>query len=125
MATKPFTDIAGQISILQERGMRMDAVVAAMWLSNVGYYRLSGYWYVYKELDSHGDRADTFLPGTSFPDITALYEFDRKLRTLPAPSGPLSRAWESILPEGQSERIMEPRCSPRTCWAPSRPRGSW
>lgn len=48
----------------------------------LGYYRLSGYWYVYKELDSHGDRADTFLPGTSFPDITALYEFDRKLRTL-------------------------------------------
>lgn len=82
MATKPFTDIAGQVSILQARGMQLHPAEAAMWLSNVGYYRLSGYWYVYREIGSNGGPTDTFLSGTRFTDIAALYEFDRKLRTL-------------------------------------------
>lgn len=82
MATKPFTDIAGQISILQSRGMRLDPDDAATWLTNVGYYRLSGYWYVYRARDAGGAPVDEFVDATAFHDITALYEFDRKLRTL-------------------------------------------
>ena len=82
MGTKPFTDIADQISILQGRGMQVEPELAATWFSNVGYYRLSGYWYVYREADGCGDPTDEFQPGTAFSDITALYEFDRKLRTL-------------------------------------------
>lgn len=81
-STKPFTDIAGQVSILQARGMSIDPTDASQWLSNVGYYRLSGYWYNYRELDSDGKPLDQFRTGTSFTDATALYEFDRKLRTL-------------------------------------------
>lgn len=82
MATKPFTTIAGQISLLQGRGMQLDPDQAAMWLSNVGYYRLSGYWYVYREINSSGSPTNMFSTGTAFTDITSLYEFDRKLRTL-------------------------------------------
>src|SRR5699024_6056657 len=51
---------------------------------NVGYYRLSAYWSPYRELlrEEPPIRGDNFLPGTTFEDIAALYEFDRKLRTL-------------------------------------------
>ncbi|WP_281706614.1 Abi family protein [Corynebacterium argentoratense] len=57
------------------------------WLSNVSYYRLSGYWYGYRVLPPDTDpknpqRLDSFVSGTSFSDVVALYEFDRKLRTL-------------------------------------------
>lgn len=43
----------------------------------MGSYRLSGYAYVFRESGS-----DSFVPGTTFDDVTRLYEFDRKLRTL-------------------------------------------
>lgn len=54
------------------------------WLRNVGYYRLSGYWYPYRvaNRDKPHQRLDGFQPGTCFDDIVLLYEFDRKLRTL-------------------------------------------
>lgn len=55
---------------------------AAQWLSSVGYYRLSGYWYPYRRLRVGGQRGDDFVEGTQFEDVARLYEFDRKLRTL-------------------------------------------
>lgn len=76
-----------QLSLLRERGMQVDDVLARQWLSNVSYYRLSGYWYPYRcfpEDDTRisSRRLDSFEPGTTFTDITKLYEFDRKMRTL-------------------------------------------
>lgn len=61
-----------------------DRAFAEQWLHNVGYYRLSAYWYPYRELlrEEPPIRGDNFRPGTTFEDIAALYEFDRKLRTL-------------------------------------------
>lgn len=61
-----------------------DRSFAEQWLRNVGYYRLSAYWYPYRELISEDppSRGDNFIPGTKFEDIAVLYEFDRKLRTL-------------------------------------------
>lgn len=67
--------------------MKLDEDSAKQWLKNVSYYRLSGYWYGYRELPNNVDpknpqRLDQFIPDTSFADVVALYEFDRKLRTL-------------------------------------------
>ncbi|MCT1607543.1 Abi family protein, partial [Nesterenkonia massiliensis] len=47
----------------------------------VHYYRLSGYWYPFRELTSAG-RRDDFYPGTRFSDVVALYEFDTRLRAV-------------------------------------------
>lgn len=79
---KPYLPTADLIQKLTDRGMALDPGLAERWLDVVGYYRLSGYWYTYRKLDPAGgiQRLDTFLPGTSFGDIAALYEFDRKLR---------------------------------------------
>lgn len=57
-----------------------DQDFAGRWLSHVGYYRLSGYWYPYRTRNPAGQVTDYFLPGTTFNDITALYEFDRHLK---------------------------------------------
>jgi abortive infection bacteriophage resistance protein len=43
----------------------------------VNYYRLSGYWYPFRQGDDH-----EFLPGTSFETIWRRYTFDRQLRLL-------------------------------------------
>jgi abortive infection bacteriophage resistance protein len=81
---KRFLTIDEQIELLERRGMELDGD-PARWLRAVNYYRLSGYWYIYRTLEAqegattHGDE---FVPGTAFSAITALYEFDRKLRTL-------------------------------------------
>ncbi|WP_083984502.1 Abi family protein [Corynebacterium epidermidicanis] len=46
---------------------------ARLWPSKVSYYRFSGYWYPCRIRAGN----DTFVPGTSFADVTALYEADR------------------------------------------------
>lgn len=65
-------------------------------LAQVGYYRLSGFWYPCREIcfDEHGKaikvsenskkltRSDHFINGTSFDSIFALYLFDKRLRLL-------------------------------------------
>ena len=83
---KDSTTIDEQIHILSERGMQVDADLARQWLRSVSYYRLSGYWYPYREqLESAPRmpvRADTFVQGSTFTEVAGLYEFDRKLRTL-------------------------------------------
>ncbi|WP_082043618.1 Abi family protein [Mobilicoccus massiliensis] len=85
MATvKPYTTVDEQVALLQRRGMVLDPSDASHWLRAVGYYRLSGYWYPWR-LPGSADtsrRSDDFAPGTRFADVVALYEFDRKLRTL-------------------------------------------
>lgn len=80
---KPFTTVMQQAALLRSHGMQLDDGHARQWLTAVGYYRLSGYWYVYRDFNADGvTRSDSFLPGTCLSDVVALYEFDRKLRTL-------------------------------------------
>lgn len=80
-AVKPYGSLDEHLAKLEQRGMAFDPAFAAQWLGSVGYYRLSGYWYPYRVLIA-GQRGDTFEPATTFADVVALYEFDRKLRTL-------------------------------------------
>ena len=82
---KSWLSINDQVQRLGRRGMHIaDPDAAARWLSAVGYYRLSGYWYPYRQLNpaEAGKRLSTFEPGTTFDEITALYEFDRHLKAL-------------------------------------------
>lgn len=63
-------------------------------LSQVGYYRLSGYWYICRQVkrDKNGDaiyfakkillRHEDFMPDTSFNSVYKLYLFDKKFRHL-------------------------------------------
>lgn len=79
---KPSTTVAQQIVLLRERGMRVDESLATQWLENVSYYRLSAYWFPARLPASNGEKSDSFQAGISFTDVVALYEADRKLRTL-------------------------------------------
>lgn len=80
---KEFKSYAEQVELLESRGMDVgDPEEAALDLSKVSYYRLSGYWYPFRKqkLKERG-RSDTFRDGTTFSDVLALYDFDARLRT--------------------------------------------
>ncbi len=80
---KPGTSIKEQIEKLRSRGMEISDAEAQQWLQFVSYYRLSGYWFPSREIDEHdGSKKDSFEANTCFANVTALYEADRKLRTL-------------------------------------------
>lgn len=80
---KPFASIDEQIDVLASRGLALNRVIAEQWLRSVGYYRLSGYWYPYRDFSDGAEhaRCNGFTADASFDDVIRLYEFDRKLRT--------------------------------------------
>ena len=79
---KSFKTYEEQIDLLIERGMYVvDRERAIEKLRRVNYYRLSGYWYPFRMRKPGGDgRSDRFLPGSTFDDVVALYDFDARLR---------------------------------------------
>ncbi len=84
------------VDLLQQRGMLiMDKDRAIRKLSQIGYYRLSGYWYPCRKgkTDETGNyvhdqktgvpiRKDEFQDGVSFDSIIDLYLFDKRLRQM-------------------------------------------
>lgn len=81
----PFLSIPEQIRRLRGRGMDCGAEqFASGVLERYGYYRLSGYWHLYRarpeapadrfDEDSREIRLDSFVPGTSLAHVVALYE---------------------------------------------------
>ena len=68
-----------------------DTAFATHVLERYGYYRLSGYWFIYRNrpvspqplLTSGGRRIrlDTFMPGTDLNRVVSLYGFDHELST--------------------------------------------
>lgn len=80
---KPAVSFADQLELLKSRGLVVgDDPIALSQLSSISYYRLSAYWYPYRERNEHGSVGDNFIEGTSFEDVINLYEFDRHLRLL-------------------------------------------
>lgn len=85
---KPHLSFGEQVALLESRGLLIpDKRRALAELKRIGYYRLSAYWYPYRELPADGKevcpsvrRRDTFVAGTSFDHALALYTFDEKLR---------------------------------------------
>ena len=89
VSTKPFQNYEDLLTLLGERGMRIaDLASAEESLRNIGYYRLSGYWYPFREpfpnqQKLHGyelTRKNEFREGTNFDDIIRLMRFDTRLR---------------------------------------------
>lgn len=85
LSPKQYRTIDQQVELLRSRGLVLDGE-PQRWLRSVNYYRLSGYWYIYRQLvmieEGQIGRSDEFQAGTQFSTIASLYEFDRKLRTL-------------------------------------------
>ncbi len=98
---KPWLSLEDQLAQLKARGMVVeDEVKARYYLDRVGYYRLSGYWFAFRERTglcnawSQGMRPrskdvkavrivlDEFRPGARFEDAVKLYVFDKRLRLL-------------------------------------------
>ncbi|MDR5798106.1 Abi family protein [Caballeronia sp. LZ008] len=90
---KPHLTYAQQLKLLRERGLTVDDEQHALWhLENLGYYRLSGYFYPFRVLPSRdGDgatndqprqRLSEFTPGSTFSQVADLYKFDQSLRLL-------------------------------------------
>ena len=74
---KPATTLDGQITLLRERGMRIDdAEHARHYLRHINYYRLTAYWLPFEA--DHGTHR--FRSGTRFEHALNLYVFDRALR---------------------------------------------
>lgn len=82
---KAHLSLADQLALLKSRGMVVgDDAEATKTLRKISYYRLSGYWYPFRNTNPVGvlGRQDNFKPGTSLDLIEAIYEFDRQLRLL-------------------------------------------
>ncbi len=76
---KPWLDYDQQVAKLSSRGLIIDDPAAvASFLSHVNYYRLSGYCIAFQ----HNGMRHTFVPGTTFEQVHAAYEFDFHLRDL-------------------------------------------
>ena len=70
-----------QLDILKARGMAVpDEARALDFLKRVGYYRLSGYFFPFRQgaEDDEGNffRKDVFVEGSSFDKVIDLYLFD-------------------------------------------------
>lgn len=93
---KPFRSYADLARLLASRGLEVaDPLRAERKLAQVGYYRLSGFWFPAREFvrDQNGQvalcnatlkplREDAFRAGSSFDSVVSLYLFDKKLRQL-------------------------------------------
>lgn len=92
---KPFRTYPDLVALLASRGVQIhDPSRAERKLAQLGYYRLSGYWYPVREFKMNGLqqdvcsvtgkplRLDTFQDATSFDTIVDLYKFDKRLRML-------------------------------------------
>jgi abortive infection bacteriophage resistance protein len=70
---------ADQASLLIGRGLIAEPALLELRLSQVNYYRLSGYLYPFRDPQS---TSDAFLPGTTLEMVWRRYTFDRHLRFL-------------------------------------------
>lgn len=69
---KAYRTYEEQVDLLAGRGMAIgDRGKAIATLQRVNYYRLSGYWYPFRQ-QVGGKRVDDFYPGTSLDDVVAL-----------------------------------------------------
>jgi abortive infection bacteriophage resistance protein len=81
--SKPYLPVSDQVSLLVARGMRVDdSAKAERYLTRIGYYRLSAYWYLYRQPNGVRTRGDDFVSGADFEHVLNLYVFDRKMRLL-------------------------------------------
>ena len=77
---KTWRDVPDLITLLRDRGIRVtDPEAAEAFIQAVGYYRLSGYTYPFRETDGDNHR---FPTEPDFNDVIRLYRSDEALRSL-------------------------------------------
>ncbi len=80
--SKPYLPLPDQLALIKKRGLQVaDDAAAIECLHRNGYYRLSAYWYPFREIVGT-IRTDNFLNGSRFEDAVELYKFDKKLKLL-------------------------------------------
>ena len=81
---KPWTGIDDQLKTLEDRGLQVTDTAKAMHcLQRIGYYRLSGYWFAFRQRDTVTSQiTDSFKHGATFQNAVDLYVFDKQLRLL-------------------------------------------
>ncbi|HZJ93201.1 MAG TPA: Abi family protein [Thiopseudomonas sp.] len=80
---KPALTFEQQLEHLQNHGLSVSNTESALQkLSSISYYRLSAYWYPFRQKNTEGDVENHFINGTEFSQVIELYEFDRRLRSL-------------------------------------------
>ena len=81
---KPALTLEEQADQLVARGMAGNRDQVIERLRQVSYYRLSGYWFPFRQQDPDGSGylLDDFKPGTTFSEVWECYVFDRRLRLL-------------------------------------------
>lgn len=81
---KPFCEYEALVSLLKGRGMVVPCEEnAARKIAQIGYYRLSGYWFTSRNYDLVGKKRqykDSFRSNTCFDEVVGLYLFDKRLR---------------------------------------------
>lgn len=78
----PPTSLDDQLNILRQRGLEIsNSEQAKSFLSQVSYYRFSGYA-LYYEIFTNDNRTHQYKHGSTFDKVVYLYEFDSELRTL-------------------------------------------
>lgn len=78
---KPPLTFNDQLQKLIGRGLNVrDMPRALAQLESINYYRLSAYWYPFRQKAPDGRILDSFRPGADFDAVIDLYEFDRHLR---------------------------------------------
>jgi abortive infection bacteriophage resistance protein len=73
---KPALTFEAQADQLILRGLLADRADLIATLKSISYYRLSAYWYPFRQANDH------FQPGTDLETIRLRYNFDRRLRLL-------------------------------------------
>ena len=87
---RPWKSYEEQLELLKSRGMVVtDEQAALSYLERVGYYRLSAYWYPFRQFKIvqgpgsqrlYTQAQDDFHPDTQFVDAVKIYLFDKQLR---------------------------------------------
>ena len=89
---KPHLSFDQQLDLLKARGLEVtDDTAALAYLTRIGYYRLSAYWYPLRRplisqdpatLKLKVTREDQFCLGIKFEHALSMYVFDKRLRLL-------------------------------------------
>lgn len=80
---KPHLSFENQAELLIQRGLIVgDKQWLIQILKQVSYYRLSAYWYPFREKDEQGVKKDNLYAGTTLERVWDHYRFDRRLRVL-------------------------------------------
>lgn len=88
-SSKEWKSFDEQLDLLKSRGMVVENDLAALdYLQRIGYYRLSGYFYPFRELEIslegglNYQRKNAFIAESRFEEVVELYVFDKRLRLL-------------------------------------------